>query len=157
MENENAVIYVVIFFVIIFIFIVAVIYVAFSNNGNDKPKSVKRDEYYVLDKIHKKQKDKTINIDDLLVVVSDDNLAKNDLFLALQYYINNFEIPKENELEINKYMLFIFLISSHKNANAKLIAYMSITLKRLYPNHAVRIELEEQKGVEYRKKRQQIS
>lgn len=153
MENDNnSIIYIVIFSIIIFLFVVAIIYITFFDNDNDK-NSIKKDEYYVLDKVLKNKKDKTINIDDMITVVSKDNLRKNDLFLALQYYINNFEIPKEDELELNKYMLFVFLVSSHRSADAKLIAYMSITLRKLYPHHSARIEIEEQKGIEYRKKR----
>lgn len=156
MQNDsNSIIYIVIFLVIIFAFIIAVIYIAIWVRGDEKA-DIKKDEFYVLDKVLKSQKDKTINIDDMIAVVSKDNLSKNDLFLALQYYINNFEIPKEDELEINKYMLFIFLIASHRSADAKLIAYMSITLRKLYPQYLARIEIEEQKGIEYRKKRYQI-
>lgn len=157
MENDsNSIIYIVIFSIIIFVFIIAVIYIAIWVRGDERA-DIKKDEFYVLDKVFKNKKDKTINIDDMITVVSKDNLSKNDLFLALQYYINNFEIPKEDELEINKYMLFIFLVASHRSADAKLIAYMSITLRKLYPQHLARIEIEEQKGIEYRKKRYQIS
>ncbi|KAB0582002.1 Uncharacterised protein [Campylobacter sputorum subsp. sputorum] len=82
MENDNnSIIYIVIFSIIIFLFVIAIIYITFFDNDNDK-NSIKKDEYYVLDKVLKNKKDKTINIDDMITVVSKDNLRKNDLFFG---------------------------------------------------------------------------
>ncbi|CAD7287423.1 hypothetical protein LMG7974_00302 [Campylobacter majalis] len=100
--------------------------------------------------------DKEIGINELLQLVSDNNISRNDLFRLSQIF-TKFSFPPKtgNELsnEAKLYLDFVLLVASHKNTDAKLISFVNKESKVKNPAYAVDIDQYEQTGIEQRKNR----
>ena len=92
----------------------------------------------------KEAAERGVTLDDLFTVASDPNTSKNKLFST------NFRLPPKKDGvapdEAKEYLNFITALASHKNADAKLIAFMSNELKKKNPEYVREIEAYEQKG-----------
>ena len=71
------------------------------------------------------------------------DVVKNDLKFPPK---KNSKFPKD----IKTYLNFVLLISSHKNADAKLIAYMDKELKKANPRYLTEIDIYENEGFKER-------
>lgn len=148
-QNNDALIYVFIFATIMLFFVIAVIYIAFL--GSNPKKQTKVAEV----KTNSKDKEiKNLNINELNAIASDSASSKNDLFNIVRYYIKNLTIPAKVDGKIppesDPYLLFVYLIASHRNSDAKLIAYMSVSMCEKFPQYAIEIETQEKKAVNFR-------
>ena len=94
-----------------------------------------------------KQEEKELTLQDLIGIV---------LLAALKTFAASFNIPsKQNGKSANDakaHLNFITLLASHKNADAKLIAFMSNELKKKNPEYIAEIDYHEQLGTSQRKK-----
>lgn len=103
-----------------------------------------------------KQEEKELTLQDLIGIVSDQKSNKDDLLAALKTFAASFNIPsKQNGKPANDakaHLNFITLLASHKNADAKLIAFMSNELKKKNPEYIAEIDYHEQLGTSQRKK-----
>jgi len=97
-----------------------------------------------------------ITLDDLLAVANDPGTSKNKLFSILRTFYSNFRLPPKKDgiapEDAKEYLNFILAIASHKNADAKLIAFMTNELKKKNPEYAREIDAYEQKGMSQTKK-----
>ena len=93
---------------------------------------------------------KDICVEDLAAVVADPNSDKNKLFSTFKLFSSKFKLPPKKDGiapdEAKEYLNFITALASHKNADAKLIAFMSNELKKKNPEYVREIEAYEQKG-----------
>ena len=103
-----------------------------------------------------KQEEKELTLQDLIDIASNPKSDKNDLFAALKIFAASFKIPpKQNgkaSSDAKAYLNFITILTSHKNADAKLIAFMSNELKKKNPEYVAEIDYCEQLGTSKRKK-----
>ena len=103
-----------------------------------------------------KQEEKELTLQYLIEIVSNQKSDKNDLFAALKIFADSFKIPpKQNgkaPSDTKAYLNFITILASHKNADAKLIAFMSNELKKKNPEYVAEIDYYEQLGTSQRKK-----
>ena len=103
-----------------------------------------------------KQEEKELTLQDLIDIASNPKSDKNDLFVALKIFAASFKIPpKQNgkaPSDAKAYLNFITILASHKNADAKLIAFMSNELKKKNPEYVAEIDYYEQLGTSQRKK-----
>ena len=74
------------------------------------------------------------------------DIVKNDLKFPPK---KNSKLPKDIKIYLN----FVLLISSHKNADAKLIAYMDRELKKANPGYLTEIDIYENEGFKERANR----
>ncbi len=98
-----------------------------------------------------------VTIENLLSVVANQNSSKDEITKALLELTRNISFPPKKSQMLNseqkKYLNFVLLFSSHKNADAKLIAYMNKELKAKNPSYEKEIELYENEGIENRRNR----
>lgn len=150
-QNNDALIYIFIFAAIMLFFIVAVIYIAFLGSNSKKNKKTTQ-ETKIPDK--KDEELENLSINELNAIASDSKSSKNDLFKIVRYYLRNYNIPAKVDGKIppesDPYLLFVYLIASHRNSDAKLIAYMSVSMSEKYPQYAIEIETQEKKAVNFR-------
>ena len=103
-----------------------------------------------------KQEKKELTLQDLIDIASNPKSDKNDLFAALKIFAASFKIPpKQNgkaASDAKAHLNFITILASHKNADAKLIAFMSNELKKKNPEYVAEIDYYEQLGTSQRKK-----
>lgn len=94
--------------------------------------------------------DQAITLKTLLDIASNPNSSKDELFNALKIFESDFQIPpKSNDkapTEAKNYLNFILLLSSHKNVDAKMIAFMNNRLTKKNPQYASEIEFYEEQG-----------
>lgn len=139
--------FIAIILVAVLVFIGVLLLLFKSKNKNQEPqkkntKSLKADE------------DVTFN--QLLGIISNPKSTKNELFSALKIFTDQFSIPPKNNGQLpdlaKSYLKFILIMASHKNADAKLIAFMSNEIKKKNPEYAREIEIYEEEGRLRRKK-----
>ena len=98
----------------------------------------------------KEAAERGVTLDDRFTVASDPSTSKNKLFSILRMFSTNFRLPPKKDGvapdEAKEYLNFITALASHKNADAKLIAFMSNELKKKNPEYVREIEAYEQKG-----------
>ncbi len=104
------------------------------------------------------QEQEVIKIDDLLDIVANKNSTKNELSSALLKLSTSLPFPPKTKTttldsEQKKYLSFVLLLSSHKNADAKLIAHMDKELKIKNPAYKKEIDIYENEGINNRSKR----
>mgnify|MGYP000293319961 FL=1 len=103
-----------------------------------------------------KQEEKELTLQDLIGIVSDQKSDKDDLLAALKTFAASFNIPSKQNgkaaSDAKAHLNFITILASHKNADAKLIAFMSNELKKKNPEYAREIDVYEQKGTAKAKK-----
>jgi len=136
--------------VALLIIIILVLVVVFSSMGK-KSKKVK---------VIKKQgivKGKKYTIEDMVELVSHRNTTKNDLTNAILKVSKEFIFPQKvkgkTPKDIKVYLNFILLVASHKNADAKLIAFMDTTIKNVNKDYSTEIDIYENEGIRQRSRR----
>ena len=102
------------------------------------------------------KEEKELTLQDLINIAGNPKSDKNDLFAALKIFAASFKIPSKQNgkapSDAKAYLNFITILASHKNADAKLIAFMTNELKKKNPEYAREIDAYEQKGMSQTKK-----
>lgn len=102
------------------------------------------------------KEEKELTLQDLIDIASNPKSDKNDLFAALKIFAASFKIPSKQNgkapSDVKAHLNFITILASHKNADAKLIAFMSNELKKKNPEYVAEIDHYEQLGTSQRKK-----
>lgn len=105
---------------------------------------------------NKKTKDqnKQSEIISLIKTATNQNLEKDEIKKLVQIFLSlNFPLKNGNKItkEAENYLNFILLISSHKNADAKIISHLSIESKKKNTSYSQEIEEYEEIGISSRK------
>ncbi|MBL0687670.1 MAG: hypothetical protein JJV95_07105 [Sulfurospirillum sp.] len=154
MEKTGLIVFLVGIMLVIVIFILIIIFFSMKKSSaavkrRRVKKAVKSEEVKVQ---HKKE----YTIDDMLELVSDRNLSKSNLVSAINKMAKEFVFPRKFKGQMpegaKKYLSFILLVASHKNADAKVIATMNATLKKVNKDYYSEIEMHESEGVRQREK-----
>jgi hypothetical protein len=134
------------------IIIVLILIMVFSSFGKKTVvrKRVLKDPNEILEK-------RKITIEDLLEIAANRKSTKNDLTNAVMKVVKEFpfppkvkgKMPKDAKLHLN----FVLLISSHKQADAKLIAFMDYELKKVNKEYSTEIDIYENEGFRQRANR----
>jgi len=144
--------YILIAIVIIIIAIVFIALVLIVKNSN---KTV------VVNKTKNKNKNsaskKKYTIKEMNEVAARRDSSREDLKKAIDIVKKELIFPKKIKQKLPKdikiYLNFVLLIASHRNADAKLIAYASRELKKANPEYTTEIDIYENEGVSERSKR----
>lgn len=136
--------------VALFIIIILVLVVVVSSMGK-KTKKVK---------VVKKQgivKGKKYTIENMVELAANRNTTKNDLTSAILKVSKEFIFPSKikgkTPKDIKVYLNFVLLIASHKKSDAKLIAFMNTTLKKVNQDYSKEIDIYENEGLRQRMNR----
>ena len=147
MEEKSLVVALVVALLII---IILVLVVVVSSMGK-KSKKVK---------VVKKQgivKGKKYTIENMVELAANRNTTKNDLTSAILKVSKEFIFPSKikgkTPKDIKVYLNFVLLIASHKKSDAKLIAFMSTTLKKVNQDYSKEIDIYENEGLRQRMNR----
>lgn len=128
------------------VLIVFIMIVVFLNITKSKKKKILTQQ---------KETEKKLTIDTLIEIARDSNTTKNELFQCVKIVLESFPFPSKQKSTVTnegrKYLNFISLVTSHKNSDAKLIAFMNTELKKKNPDYAREIELYEESGIRDRR------
>ncbi len=95
-----------------------------------------------------------IAIEELIELVAKRTTSKNDLMAAVLKASKECPFPKKTKgiapNSAKVYLNFVLLISSHRNADAKLIAFMDEELKKANPEYKTEIDIYESEGIHQR-------
>lgn len=115
------------------------------------------------DKESEKQKsldevaDENSRLDDLLFIVSRRSSSKSELSSAAIEFVRKLPFPQKDSSKVpenaKEYLNFILLLASHKNTDAKLIAFVNKELKKRNPSYIKEIDIYEDQGIRQRKNR----
>ncbi|WP_331775505.1 hypothetical protein [Sulfurospirillum sp. 1612] len=137
----------VIIFIVVCIFI-AIVFITIRNNN-----------LVVETKVVKTPHEDTpqFTIKDMNEIAASRKSTREDLQKAVDMVISDFPFPKKVKYKLPKgikvYLNFILLVASHKNADAKLIAYMDENLKEKNPQYITEIDIYENQGLKERSNR----
>jgi Na+-transporting methylmalonyl-CoA/oxaloacetate decarboxylase gamma subunit len=127
-----------------------VLFVVFSSMRS-KSKIIKRVKKRTL------QDKKKITIEDMIEIAANRNSTKNDLTNAIIKVAKELPFPKKIKGKLPKgikvYLNFVLLIASHKNADAKLIAFCNSELKKTNKEYSTEIDIYENEGLRQRANR----
>ena len=132
------------------IIIVLVLLVVVSSMGkkNEKIKVVKKS---------RASKSKKYTIEDMVELAANRNTTKNDLTNAVlkvsKEFIFPLKVKGKTPKGIKVYLNFVLLIASHKKSDAKLIAFMNTTLKKVNQEYSKEIDIYENEGLRQRANR----
>lgn len=102
----------------------------------------------------KEERQKKASIEMMVELVAKRSTSKNDLTSAILEVARNCPFPAKTKGIAPKtakmYLNFILLVSSHKNADAKLIAFMDEELKKTNPEYKTEIDIYENEGIHQR-------
>ncbi len=136
--------------VALLIIIILVTVVVFSSMGK-KSKKVKIVKKGTI------EKGKKYTIEDMVEIAANRNTTKNDLTKIVLKVSKDFIFPKKIKGKLPKgikvYLNFVLLIASHKNSDAKLIAFMNTTLKKANSEYTKEIDIYENEGIRQRSNR----
>ncbi len=100
------------------------------------------------------KKKENISIEELVEIVAKRNTSKNDLTAAILRASKECPFPKKDKGIAPKrakvYLNFVLLVASHRQADAKLIAFMDATLKQANPEYKTEIDIYENEGIHQR-------
>jgi len=135
---------------VLFILIIAVI----RRIGSSKTTVVvKKKRKNVSGNIKKKQ----YTIEQMVEIAARRDSSKEDLKRAIDIVAKELPFPKKIKYKVPKiskvYLNFVLLIASHRNADAKLIAYMDKELKKTNPEYSTEIDIYENEGFRQRRNR----
>ena len=103
---------------------------------------------------YKEEEKKTITIEQLVELAAKRTTSRNDLTAAILRASKECHFPKKEKGVAPKsakiYLNFVLLVASHKNADAKLIAFMNVTLKEANPEYKTEIDIYENEGIHQR-------
>ena len=102
----------------------------------------------------KVERQKKASIEMMVELVSKRNTSKNDLTAAIFEVAKNCPFPAKTKgiapNNAKMYLNFILLVASHKNADAKLIAFMDEELKKTNAEYKTEIDIYENEGIHQR-------
>lgn len=128
------------------VLIVFIMIVVFLNIAKSKKKNTPTQQ---------KETEKKLTIDTLIDIARDSDTTKNELFQCVKIVLESFPFPSKQKSTVTnegrKYLNFISLVTSHKNSDAKLIAFMNTEFKKKNPDYAREIELYEESGIRDRR------
>ncbi len=103
------------------------------------------------------QKNKKVTIKDMSEIAARRTSSSEDLKKAINLVAKDLPFPKKIKYKLPKdikiYLNFVLLIASHKNADAKLIAYMDKELKKTNDEYRTEIDIYENEGLRERSSR----
>ncbi|MFK5880698.1 MAG: hypothetical protein QM482_00650 [Sulfurospirillum sp.] len=139
--------YILISIVVAIIVIIFIVLLLIVKNNNEKVVIVKK----TIKKIQKKKK---VTIKDMTELAARKNASCDDLKKAIDIVKKDLVFPKKIKYKLPKdikvYLNFVLLVASHKNADAKLIAYMDRELKKSNPGYTTEIDIYENEGLKER-------
>ena len=98
-----------------------------------------------------------ITIEQLVDIAANRKSTKNDLTKAVVELSQHFPFPPKLKGKVTTegkiYLNFILLVASHKEADAKLVAFMNTELKKKNSEYSKEIEIYESEGIRQRGKR----
>ena len=145
MESKGLLVALVVALVVI---IILVLVVVLSSASSKKTKILKKKSL---------SKEKKYTIEDMVDLAANRNSTKNDLTNAVLKVSKEFIFPKKVKGKLPKgievYLNFILLVASHKKSDAKLIAFMSTTLKEANKEYSKEIDIYENEGLRQRANR----
>jgi len=101
-----------------------------------------------------KEKARKIAIEALIEIAAQRMSTRNDLTEAILKVAKECHFPPKTRGVAPKsakvYLNFVLLISSHRNADAKLIAFMDEELKKVNPEYKREIDIYENEGMQQR-------
>ena len=93
-------------------------------------------------------------IEEMIDIAANRASSRNDLTAAIFEVARSCTFPAKTKGVAPKsakiYLNFVLLVSSHKNADAKLIAFMDETLKKANPEYKKEIDVYESEGIHQR-------
>ncbi len=99
-------------------------------------------------------KKKKSSIEQMLEIAANRNSSKNDLTNAIIKVAKELTFPPKIKGKMPKdaklYLNFVLLITSHKNSDAKLIAFMDYELKKVNKAYSTEIDIYENEGLRQR-------
>lgn len=108
-------------------------------------------------KKNKAAKSKKYTIEDMVELAANRNTTKNELTNAIIKVSKEFKFPPKargkTPKSIKTYLNFVLLVASHKKSDAKLIAFMNTTLKKVNSEYAKEIDIYENEGLRQRANR----
>ena len=142
--NEKYILISIVIAIVAIIFIVLVLIVKNSKK-----------EVVVVKKSRKKTAKKIrVTIKDMTEIAAKKNTSYDDLKKAVDVVKKDLFFPKKIKYKLPKdikiYLNFVLLVASHKNADAKLIAYMDRELKKSNPEYTTEIDIYENEGLKER-------
>ena len=144
MMQEDFLIFAVVTVIIIILISLVIVFVNLQKSAIAK----------VLEKQKEESEQKKLTIEALVELVAKRATSKNDLTLAILEVAKNCPFPKKikgiSPKSAKMYLNFVLLISSHKNADAKLIAFMDEQLKNTNPDYKTEIDIYEGEGIHQR-------
>ncbi|MBE0492409.1 MAG: hypothetical protein IBX44_09155 [Sulfurospirillum sp.] len=149
MDEKQLVVSLIIAFSLI---IVLVIVVVFFSLGKETEEKKQANQTTVQN-----EKKKKIAIEEMVEIAANRNSSKNDLTNAIIKVSKECLFPEKIKgiapKDAKIYLNFVLLVASHKNANAKLIAFMDFELKKANKNYGTEIDIYETEGLKQRGKR----
>ena len=95
-----------------------------------------------------------VAIEELIELVAKRTTSKNELTAAILKASKECPFPKKTKgiapKSAKTYLNFVLLIASHRNADAKLIAFMDEELKKANPEYKTEIDIYESEGIHQR-------
>lgn len=145
--NEIGVVNIVLI-LLVFVVLLVLVFIILKIKNDEKPVEVSSEQKAVhVD----------IKLDDLIHIVSNERSSRQKISSAVFDFVENFPFPAKKDDKISDeskmYLNFILLLASHKNADAKLIAYANKELKKRNPDYLSEIDIYEDQGIEQRKHR----
>lgn len=108
----------------------------------------------ISQKQHEEDAQKKMTIESMVELVAKRSTSKNDITLAILEVAKNCPFPAKIKgiapKNAKMYLNFILLVSSHKNVDAKLIAFMDEQLKKTNPEYKKEIDIYENEGINQR-------
>ena len=100
---------------------------------------------------------KQITIEEMVEIAANSKSTKNDLTNATVKVAKKLPFPKKVKGKLPKgikvYLNFVLLIASHKQADAKLIAFANAELKKTNKEYSTEIDIYENEGLRQRANR----
>jgi hypothetical protein len=97
---------------------------------------------------------KKSTIEQMLEIAANRNSTKNDLTNAILKVVKELPFPQKTKGKMPKnaklYLNFVLLVTSHKSADAKLIAFMDFELKKVNKAYSTEIDIYENEGLRQR-------
>lgn len=135
---------------LVFIFLLVMLMSAFMAS-KELPKDTEKR------KKEEEEEKRRLDIKDVLDVVKNRDTSRNDLVKIILKVAKDCKFPEKQSSTLTKeaktYLTFVLLLSSHKNADAKLIAFANEELKKANPKYSKEIDIYENEGIKERRNR----
>lgn len=149
MEEKNLIITLIIAISVVIVLVLSLVFASMGSKTK-KQKAIKK-----VKEIQAKKKKSTI--EELVELAANRKATKNDLTNAVLKVAKELPIPKKTKGRMPKeakiYLNFVLLVASHKQADAKLIAFMNTELKKHNDEYSTEIDVYENEGLRQRANR----